>query len=134
MLFSLTTLGLCMQYLHSCPTSSNEDPVTFAMVFFWCLYGLFTLFANSGFVAWCILLRNLWGGKHQEIPLDIVFISVFPLLLLPFFMLGQGAVAGVRACQKYFCVDVLEQEERVESGVEMDGLLENGEGEELGGK
>lgn len=60
---------------------------------------------------------------------------MFTLLLLPFFTLGQGAVAGVRACKKYFCVDVLEKEERVESGVEMDGLLENGdEGEELRGK
>lgn len=76
-------------------------------------------------MSWCVLLHNLWGGggggRLDDVPLDVLAIGVFTLLALPLLLLGQVAVAGLRACQGCFCAQVFEEEQH---GVEMEGLME----------
>ena len=99
-LFSaIIMLGFCIQYPNHCPTSSPDSAVGFWTISSWFLYGLFVLFASSGFVEWWVLLGSRWGPR-REVPLDALAIGVGTLQVLPFMLLGQAAVASVRVCQR----------------------------------
>jgi hypothetical protein len=116
-LFAVTTLAFCIQNLEYCPSSPPDDSAGFFNILCWFAYSLLVLFASSGFVVWCLLLRNLWGGGMKEVPLDLVAIVV----ATPFILLGQMVVAVIRASQGQFCSQVLDEEG---SGVEAQGLVE----------
>ncbi|KFY69761.1 hypothetical protein V499_09779 [Pseudogymnoascus sp. VKM F-103] len=129
LVLALVTIGFGFQYLNYCPEVDPEAPLGTWSIIGWCFFVLLVLFASSALVSWGLLCWYVCGGKKQDFMLDIMSLSVFVGVGLPFYALYMGAVELVRGCQKWFCGVTFEEEEQdgvveaVETDVEMQRLM-----------